>query len=125
MTGGGRASSGGLARTNHFTCPGCAEIYRLHWLAGDGSGLCSSCAGRRDGSCKWADEHPQHLDQHPCSTASEEPGTPCRYCAEAVPLDGTPCPNCWHSLDGMTTADIKAAFAADGTFSIDPEVKPS
>lgn len=31
---------------------------------------------------------------------------------------GLSCP-CWLSFEGMALADIKAVFAADGTFSID------
>jgi hypothetical protein len=29
---------------------------------------------------------------------------------------------CWVSLEGVPTADVKALFAKDGTFSIDPTV---
>ncbi len=96
-----------------FTCPACNETYQPHWRDPNGTSLCRSCAERRDGFCKWADEHPQHLDQHPCSTSEEEPGTPCRYCGDPVPLNGDPCPNCWQTFDGMSIADVKAVFAAD------------
>lgn len=96
-----------------FTCPTCTETYQPHWKARDGSDLCWSCEQRRDGYCKWADEHPQHLDAHPCSVRSEEPGDPCRYCAAPVPLNGDPCPNCWQTFDVMNIADVKAVFAAD------------
>lgn len=99
--------------TTTFQCPTCTETYQPHWRASDGSGLCRTCAEHRDGFCKWADEHPQHLDVHPCSTSQEEPGSPCRHCAAPVPLNGDPCPNCWLSFDGMSTADVKAVFAAD------------
>lgn len=96
-----------------FTCTTCTETYQPHWRASNGSRLCRTCAEQQAGYCKWADEHPQHLDQHPCSTSSEEPGTPCRYCGDPVPLNGDPCPNCWQTLEGMSIADIKAIFAAD------------
>jgi len=95
-----------------FTCPTCTETYQPHWRD-PGSDLCRSCGQSRDGFCKWADEHPQHLDQHPCSGSSEEPGSPCRYCAAPVPLNGDPCPHCWQTFDGMSIADVKAVFAAD------------
>jgi hypothetical protein len=115
-----------------FTCPTCTETYQPHWRASDGSGLCRTCAERRDGFCKWADEHPQHLAVHPCSTSEEEPGSPCRYCAAPVPLNGDPCPNCWQTFDGMTIADIKAVFAADAenapegapVFDVKPVIEP-
>jgi hypothetical protein len=115
-----------------FICPTCTETYQPHWRASDGSGLCRSCAERQDGFCRWADEHPQHLDIHPCSTSTEDPGSPCRYCAAPVPLNGDPCPNCWQTFDGMTTADIKAVFAADAeaapegvpVFDVRPVIEP-
>lgn len=108
-----------------FLCPGCNETYQPHWLARDGSGLCRTCAEIRDGYCKWADEHPEHLTRHPCSTSTEEPGEPCRYCGEPVPAleDGGPCPSCWQVFHDMTMADIKAVFAADGTFDVTPEIR--
>lgn len=104
-----------------FTCPTCTEMYQPHWRASDESGLCRKCADRRDGFCKWADQHPQHLDQYPCSGSSEEPGGPCRYCAEPVPLNDAPCPNCWQTFDGMSIADVKALFAADADITPDGE----
>lgn len=112
-----------------FTCPACTETYQSHWRTDD-SGMCRTCAERRDGFCKF-DDHPQHiLDQHPCSGTTEEPGSPCRYCAAPVPLTGDPCPNCWETFDGMSLADIKAVFAADAdgcepgeaVFDIKPQI---
>lgn len=49
------------------------------------------------------------------------PGSPCDYCGDPTPMTGDPCPKCWISLQGMALADMKALFAADGTFSIDPQ----
>lgn len=103
-----------------FLCPGCKETYQPHWLAQ--GGLCRTCVEIRDGFCKWANEHPEHLSRHPCSTSTEEPGGPCRYCGEPVPVDGNPCRNCWQTFHDLTMADIKAVFAADGTFNVTPEV---
>jgi hypothetical protein len=95
-----------------FVCPECTETYQPHWRDPNGTNLCRGCAERQAGYCKF-DDHPQHLDQHPCSTSSEEAGSPCRYCAAPVPLNGDPCPNCWQTFEGMSTADVKALFAAD------------
>jgi hypothetical protein len=113
-----------------FQCPECTETYQVHWRARDGSALCWSCEQRRDGFCKWADEHPEHFSLHPCSVRDEEPGGPCRYCGQPVPLNGDPCPRCWLTFDGMSIADVKAVFAADAentpdgapVFDIRPEV---
>lgn len=45
---------------------------------------------------------------------------PCETCGGINNLaTGLSCP-CWLSFEGMALADIKAVFAADGTFSIDP-----
>jgi hypothetical protein len=115
-----------------FQCPTCTETYQPHWRDKADPKLCRTCGERRDGFCKWADEHPQHLDQHPCSTSEEEPGSPCRYCATPVPANGDPCPKCWLSFDGMNIADIKAVFAADAeaapegeaVFEVRPAVNP-
>jgi hypothetical protein len=104
-----------------FTCPECGVTYALHWWATDGSLLCRTCADTRAGRCRWPG-HPDH--DNPCAYAQEEPGGPCRYCARPVPADGTPCPVCWVSLEGMALADTKALFAADGTFDIAPRVRP-
>ncbi|MEU0354920.1 hypothetical protein [Streptomyces cyaneofuscatus] len=59
--------------------------------------------------CDFDHPHPEH----PCAKKPEQPGEPCRFCQEPIPPTGGPCPHCWTSLDGMTTADIKALFAAD------------
>jgi hypothetical protein len=100
-----------------FTCPDCTDTYQPHWRDPNGTNLCRSCADYRAGRCA-ADNHPQHLDEHPCTQAREEPGTPCRWCGAPVPMDGKPCPQCTISFEGMSLADIKAVFAADGTFSL-------
>lgn len=104
-----------------FLCPACSETYQPHWCDPNGTNLCRTCAAARRGDCTFED-HPAHLGTHPCSYGTEEPGTPCRYCATPVPADGTPCPACWTTFDGMTTADIKAVFAADGTFNVSPVI---
>lgn len=96
-----------------FRCSGCTETYQPHWRDRMDPALCRTCGEVRDGFCKWADEHPDHLDRHPCSTSTEEPGSPCRYCAGPVPVNGDPCPVCWQSFDGMGVAEVKALFAAD------------
>jgi hypothetical protein len=94
-----------------FRCSRCGETYAAHWSAGDGSGLCRTCAAERDGRCQFAD-HPDH--GHPCSYGgTEQPGEPCRYCAAPVPDDG-PCRTCWQRLDELPLADIRALFATDG-----------
>lgn len=61
-----------------------------------------------------------HPHDHPCGKKPEAPGTPCRFCQQPVPLDGSPCPNCWTRLDTMPLADIRALFAADGTLTTNP-----
>jgi hypothetical protein len=96
-----------------FLCPDCGETYRDHWRDRTDQAVCRTCGERRDGFCKWADDHPGHFTQHPCSTSTEDPGSPCRYCATPVPVNGDPCPDCWKSLTGMNLADVKAVFAAD------------
>ena len=105
-----------------FRCPKCGETYALHWHADDGSEICRNCANQRDGLCQFAD-HPDH--GNPCSYGTEAPGTPCRYCAAPVPLDGSPCPECWLSFEGMAFADIRAVFAGDGTFDTTPTENPN
>lgn len=106
-----------------FACPSCTETYQPHWRAPDGSGLCRTCANERDGHCEF-DNHPEHLTDHPCSYGTEQAGEPCRYCGNPVSTPG-PCPTCWLSFKGMTTADIKAVFAADGTFNVRPVLDPT
>ena len=98
-----------------FRCPNCTETYQPHWRDRDGSPLCRNCGALRRGECQF-DTHPDH-PEHPCSYGAEKPGEPCRYCAAPVPPDGSPCPACWLTFDGMPLADIKAVLAADGTFS--------
>lgn len=108
-----------------FRCAKCHQDYAAHWRAGDGTSLCRGCAAERDGRCVF-DTHPNH-PEHPCSYGQEQPGEPCRYCGVPVPADGTPCPACWLTLESLPLADIKAIFAADGTFSIGglrPELDP-
>ncbi|NED75337.1 hypothetical protein G3I51_24040 [Streptomyces sp. SID9944] len=43
----------------------------------------------------------------------------CEDCGQTCSMQ-EPC-QCWIVLDGMSLADIKAVFAADGTFNINPE----
>lgn len=99
---------------NTFTCPKCEQTYAPHWRASDGSGLCRTCEASRDGWCRWADEHPQHFDVHPCSGPTEEPGGPCRYCGQPIPESDPPCRNCWQRFDEMPFADVRATFAELG-----------
>lgn len=51
------------------------------------------------------------LDEHPCGQHAEEPGTPCRYCSVAVPMDGSGCSTCWTPA---TIPLLKALFAPYG-----------
>lgn len=95
-----------------FTCLGCRSTYQPHWRGPSGGDLCRTCEAQRDGRCIWPD-HPAHLDLHPCSYGSEQPGEPCRYCGGPVPGD-EPCRQCWQRLDEMPHADIRAAFAEMG-----------
>ncbi len=58
-------------------------------------------------------EHGQHApSDHPCGLKAEMPGSPCRYCSKPVPPDGSPCPECWTSLEGLVLPDLKAIFAS-------------
>lgn len=108
-------------RDEPFRCPRCTESFAPHWRAGDGSALCRTCANERDGRCQF-DTHPNH-PEHPCSFGQEKPGELCRYCATPFPADGTPCAACWLSFDGMALADVRAVFAADGTFNTKPNLE--
>lgn len=101
-----------------FLCPDCTEVYQEHWRDPRGTNLCGPCASRRAGVCDAADQHPGHLSEHPCSYGTEAPGSPCRYCDDLIPADGTPCPRCWISFEGAALADIKAVLSEDGTFSV-------
>ncbi|KIF66264.1 hypothetical protein HY68_36775 [Streptomyces sp. AcH 505] len=104
-----------------FHCLRCDETYQQHWRDPD-SDLCRACAAQARDACVF-NTHPHH-PEHPCSYGTEQPGEPCRYCGEPVPLDGKPCTACWLTFEGMALADIKAVFAGDGTFNVTPEVRP-
>jgi len=54
---------------------------------------------------------PHAPDAHPCGQRKEEPGTPCRYCGDPTPLDGSDCPKCWQP---MTIPMFKAWAASHG-----------
>lgn len=61
--------------------------------------------------------------EQPCRGGLERPGSPCHFCGNPTVLNtnGPGCPTCWTDLTGMTTADIKALFAARAPeLSIDP-----
>jgi hypothetical protein len=60
-----------------------------------------------DEPCEFPHPHPDH----PCGRKPEEPGTPCRICGEATPLDGDACPSCWKP---MTTPLFKSWMASLG-----------
>ena len=47
------------------------------------------------------------------------PPTRCEVCGEMDAMDRR-C-SCWVALDGMAPADIKAIFAADGTFNVETD----
>lgn len=106
-------------QTSWFCCPNCIEIYKPHWRDPQGANLCRVCARMRRGECQFTD-HPGHLSLHPCAYGTEAPGEPCRYCARPVPADDSGCPFCWTQVEGLSMADLKALFAADETFSLDP-----
>lgn len=57
---------------------------------------------------------PSHVS--PSSHCSDCPPWQCETCGQTCSM-ADPC-SCWISLDGMPLADIKALFAADGTFNI-------
>lgn len=105
-----------------FRCPECNEVYQAHWM-GPVVGVCRTCTAQIRGQCEYED-HPAHLSRHPCGYGTEEPGDPCRYCGRPVPPNGNPCPHCWLLFKDLPLADIKAVFAADGTFNVSPEVAP-
>lgn len=63
-----------------------------------------------DPDCEY---EPGHLDKHPCGRHVELPGSPCRFCEKAVPLDGSACPDCWIPVPD-NLADAKALFARIG-----------
>lgn len=109
-----------MPATLPFRCPACTETYQPDWRDPD-SDLCRTCAAAQRGDCQF-DTHPNH-PEHPCSYGTEQPGDPCRYCTTPVPVTG-PCTDCWRTFDGMTIADIKAVFAADGTFNVTPQINP-
>jgi hypothetical protein len=58
-----------------------------------------------------------HLSEHPCGQP-HVPGSPCKYCRKATPLDGSACPDCWMPIPG-NFADAKALLAKGG-LSVDP-----
>jgi hypothetical protein len=102
-----------------FSCSFCGEVFHPAWLDRITPGVCRSCASGGREECRFPD-HPDHAS--PCGRPVEEPGTPCRYCGKPVPEDGTPCRDCWLSLTDVPLADIKAVFAADGSFHALPKV---
>ncbi|MFJ6215067.1 hypothetical protein ACIQGZ_17285 [Streptomyces sp. NPDC092296] len=101
-----------------FTCPACSETYQPLWRDPGGTKLCRACAAGRAGRCQY-DDHPGHLSDHPCSYGTESPGGPCRYCGDPVPADG-PCARCWQPMSDLSTAGMRALFAADGMFTLGP-----
>jgi hypothetical protein len=55
----------------------------------------------------------------------ERPGDGCHFCGVPTPTDGSACPGCWTSLEGMNLADLKGLFSCDcdnAGLSIDPAV---
>ena len=59
-------------------------------------------------------------DFFPSERCGDCPPWTCEDCGQtcsAAALCG-----CWVRLDGLPLADVKALFAADGTFNINPEV---
>jgi hypothetical protein len=98
-----------------FTCPRCTDTYQAHWHDPDGTKLCRWCADTQAGRCDIPG-HPDH--DSPCGHAPQKPGDPCCYCGKPLPAEAHCCPDCVLPFEGMTLADIKAVFAADGMFSV-------
>ncbi|MCX5522627.1 hypothetical protein OG342_07080 [Streptomyces bobili] len=61
-------------------------------------------------------------DLFPSAHCGNCPPWTCETCGQTCSATAL-CP-CWISLDGMTTADIKAIFAGDGTFNVNPVSNP-
>lgn len=95
-----------------WQCPKCTETYMQHWRDERDPAYCKSCADAIRGDCR-APDHDNPVDlPHLCYYREEETGGPCRYCG--LPIDGQgPCSDCTETFEGMSTADIKALFAAD------------
>ncbi len=55
-------------------------------------------------------------DIHPSEHCGSCPPWACETCGETC--SATALCSCWLPLDGMAHADIKALFAADGTFNL-------
>ena len=62
-------------------------------------------------------------DLFPSEHCGDCPPWTCETCGQECSATAL-CP-CWVSLDGMTIADIKAIFAADGMFNIRPVLDPA
>jgi hypothetical protein len=57
--------------------------------------------------CEFDHPHPGQ----PCALRNEEPGTPCRFCGDPVPMDGSSCPKCWQPI---TTEMFRSWAASNG-----------
>jgi hypothetical protein len=97
-----------------FTCPQCKDTYQPFWREA-GSGICRSCVSDRNCFLGLPHESPH---DGPCKSPGENPGDPCRWCGLPTPADGSGCPDCWTSLEGLPLADIKALFAGDDVLSL-------
>ena len=61
-------------------------------------------------------------DVFPSEHCGDCPPWTCDGCGKTCSM-ASPC-SCWISLNGMATADIRALFAADGTFNVNPVIEP-
>lgn len=55
---------------------------------------------------------PHDISETPCGK-QRTPGSPCDYCGNATPLDGSACPDCWTPIP-ENLADAKALLALGG-----------
>lgn len=62
-------------------------------------------------------------DLFPSEHCGDCPPWICETCGQQCSATAL-CP-CWTSFDGMTLADIKAVFAADGMFTVRPVIDPT
>lgn len=77
---------------------------------------CTNCGASKPGPTG------DPTDLFPSAHCGQCPPWACEDCGQACSATAL-CP-CWTSLDTMTTADIKAIFAGDGTFNVNPVINP-
>lgn len=62
----------------------------------------------------WTDATPEPIEEH-CAAC---PPWTCDDCGEIDSYAGEPRCACWVSVEDLPLADVKAIFAADGTFNV-------